>query len=117
MTSVGPPAPKGTIRVIGRVGYVCAQAKLGTAESAPATAARRRNCLRGRFMALLPGVQPGAGNAGSEAATANQIQDRRLECSPADGTSAAAKARGISACPAGSSDQATSALRMSEEGE
>ena len=43
IASVGPPAAKGTIMVIGRVGYVCALATHGIAGSAAADAPNCRN--------------------------------------------------------------------------
>src|SRR6266487_4968105 len=53
-TSVPPPAAKGTTRVIGCVGQVCALAIRDTAGSAAAPAARCRKFRRGSFIMLLP---------------------------------------------------------------
>src|SRR5262245_55518565 len=54
VTSVTPPAAKGTIIVIGRDGYVWALAICNTIGSAAAPAARCRNCRRGSIIAVPP---------------------------------------------------------------
>src|SRR5215510_14650091 len=55
--SVPPPAARPTMMRTGRAGQVCAQTTRETTRGAATPAARRRNCRRGSFTSVLPGLR------------------------------------------------------------
>ena len=71
-TSDTPPGANGTIMVIGRIGYACAQAVPDAVGSAAVPAAKRKNVRRGSFMP--PSQIMWTNEGGVDRATPTQVQ-------------------------------------------
>src|SRR5262245_58673783 len=93
------PAGNVTISCTDRAASTCAQAVRDIAGSAATLAARCKNLRRGSSMALPPRHAARRWKRGQRRAHREPDLDRRLECSPADGTSAAAELRGVRHVP------------------